>query len=872
MCVNVTPRRAPCVARDPRALDAAQPFDFEAKQRQKVEKKRTLKIGIVGFGNFGQFLAKRFIKNGHDVIATSRSDYGQIAASLNVGYYRDPDDFCEMHPDVVIFCTSILSTEATINAFPMQRLRRNTLVADVLSVKQFPKQLFLQRMPDNFDILCLHPMFGPDSGKGSWKDLPLVYDKVRVGEEKSRRERVDRLLSVFADEGCRMVEMSCEEHDIQAASSQFITHTVGRMLGTMELTETTINTKGYESLLSLVNNTSNDSFDLYYGLFMYNKNATAELSRLELAFSQVKAQLFDRLHTLIRDDIFEDASQPSGLRGAGDGDAKSEERTFKDRLIDQVNVGGSLGGSTDEKGAERAGRGRDSVSRRVKRRGVNETTLRFYRYKKNTRVDASRRHPPRTGGADRRLRGAEKKRRAPTRRFATRIRRSNALFDAHRFVSRGKTRAQCAPPCFMEDQCSTASAPAEKNAASAANTRSAGCEYFMCSDISSRFTTITATMISPTFCSRSSMELTLSHASFFSRRSRTSPSRLERARNSSNDPKPNTRHTMPSRKRSSAPTAADTKPTALFCMNAPTAWIATSFMPMAKSNPESIKDATTPSSAKAPAATSVTRTKTYSNFSFIPIILSGLRGHELEMSFWSYDISRSGYTSSSSNEPLPLPSTSSMEPFVVCALGRGSADARAATTRADETRDRGTETRPLEAHEADADAARRSRRSRDASRVRARARGRAMARAKVAAIILGTDVARARARVVARVRTASRRFNVRQLSGTSLEMTRGRGGFKKTAPSTLEGAVEICRARDLPSFARNLEKALETWVPRDVLMSADFSPASNSAGVPEGFAGERRGALETAGHASRAIAGHVPQAPAGDGHAQARGQ
>ena len=151
-----------------------------------------------------------------------------------------------------------------------------------------------------------------------------------------------------------MVEMSCEEHDIQAASSQFITHTVGRMLGTMELTETTINTKGYESLLSLVNNTYNDSFDLYYGLFMYNKNATAELSRLELAFSQVKAQLFDRLHTLIRDDIFDEASQPTGLRG-GNGKPKTggaepaEERTFKDRLIDQVNSGGSLGGSTDEK-------------------------------------------------------------------------------------------------------------------------------------------------------------------------------------------------------------------------------------------------------------------------------------------------------------------------------------------------------------------------------------------------------------------------------------------------------------------------------------------------------------------------------------------
>ncbi len=68
-----------------------------------------------------------------------------------------------------------------------------------------------------------------------------------------------------------MVEMTCEEHDKLAASSQFITHTVGRMLGRMSLPDTPINTRGYESLLSLVRNTTNDSFDLYYGLFMYNE-------------------------------------------------------------------------------------------------------------------------------------------------------------------------------------------------------------------------------------------------------------------------------------------------------------------------------------------------------------------------------------------------------------------------------------------------------------------------------------------------------------------------------------------------------------------------------------------------------------------------
>ena len=68
-------------------------------------------------------------------------------------------------------------------------------------------------------------MFGPDSGKGSWAGLNFMYERVRVGPDRRRQARVDAFLKFFADEGCRMVEMSCEEHDRQAASTQFITHT-----------------------------------------------------------------------------------------------------------------------------------------------------------------------------------------------------------------------------------------------------------------------------------------------------------------------------------------------------------------------------------------------------------------------------------------------------------------------------------------------------------------------------------------------------------------------------------------------------------------------------------------------------------------------
>ena len=49
-------------------------------------------------------------------------------------------------------------------SLPVLRLRRSTLFVDVLSVKEFPKSLLLRELPPECDILCTHPMFGPDSG------------------------------------------------------------------------------------------------------------------------------------------------------------------------------------------------------------------------------------------------------------------------------------------------------------------------------------------------------------------------------------------------------------------------------------------------------------------------------------------------------------------------------------------------------------------------------------------------------------------------------------------------------------------------------------------------------------------------------------
>lgn len=61
---------------------------------------------------------------------------------------------------------------------------------------------------------------------------------------------VSDVMQFFEKEGCKMVNMSCEEHDRQAASTQFITHTVGRVLGAMELQATPIDTRQASSTLT----------------------------------------------------------------------------------------------------------------------------------------------------------------------------------------------------------------------------------------------------------------------------------------------------------------------------------------------------------------------------------------------------------------------------------------------------------------------------------------------------------------------------------------------------------------------------------------------------------------------------------------------
>lgn len=258
-----------------------------------------MKIGVIGFGTFGQFLAGRFRAHGFDVVATSRSDYTRRAEELGVVFTGHVDDFFDAAPDIIVLSMSILSFEKVVSSLPLDRCQ-GKLVVDVLSVKAEPKEYLKRTLPNDVDILCTHPMFGPDSGKDSWKGLNFMFEKVRI----RYHEYCDAFLQIFEKEGCNMIEMSCEKHDQYAASSQFVTHTTGRILERLHLRNTPINTKGYEQLLKLIEQTTHDSFELYYGLYSQNPKAREQLTLLEDALRDLRNTLFDtarkeRKHAII---------------------------------------------------------------------------------------------------------------------------------------------------------------------------------------------------------------------------------------------------------------------------------------------------------------------------------------------------------------------------------------------------------------------------------------------------------------------------------------------------------------------------------------------------------------------------------------------
>lgn len=96
--------------------------------------------------------------------------------------------------------------------------------------------------------------------------------------------------------GCNMVEMKCSQHDKFAARSQFISHFLARMIYAYNVEETPIDTTNVITIREYSKRLTEDhSFDLFSGLYRYNKYTHDEIAILRDALDEVEQCLLQSL-------------------------------------------------------------------------------------------------------------------------------------------------------------------------------------------------------------------------------------------------------------------------------------------------------------------------------------------------------------------------------------------------------------------------------------------------------------------------------------------------------------------------------------------------------------------------------------------------
>lgn len=239
-----------------------------------------MKVGIYGLGRFGSFWAKEFAKLGIEVLGYSRTKKEEIEGVKQVS-----EEEILSQSDYLFFCVAISSFEKVLKNVK-DKIGKNTVVCDTCSVKTMPAKWMKENLSSDIYKIATHPMFGPDSGKNGLLGLPLVMCPISEIDD-----RYKKLKELFIKMDLTVLEMSSREHDKEAAYSQGVTHFVGRTLDRMSMKPTPIATRGYENLMTIVEQTCNDPMTLFYDLQRFNPYAKEMRLSLQIAIEKVLNEL-----------------------------------------------------------------------------------------------------------------------------------------------------------------------------------------------------------------------------------------------------------------------------------------------------------------------------------------------------------------------------------------------------------------------------------------------------------------------------------------------------------------------------------------------------------------------------------------------------
>lgn len=241
-------------------------------------------VSIIGFGRFGKTLY-RLLSDDFDITLYNRS--GIDSSTLLKNNTRIAKDLQDAYTSETIFYAVPISAFAQVLKKHKAYFRDDQVLIDVLSVKMYPQQVFNAVLKNRkTQALLTHPMFGPDSSKEGFNNLPLIINKFKANDETYKFWK-----NYFQIKKLRVIEMTPLEHDKLAAKSQGLTHFIGRLLEKVHFQPTIIDSLGSKKLQEIEEQTCNDTWELFHDLQTYNPFT----KKMRIQLGKAYSDLYDKL-------------------------------------------------------------------------------------------------------------------------------------------------------------------------------------------------------------------------------------------------------------------------------------------------------------------------------------------------------------------------------------------------------------------------------------------------------------------------------------------------------------------------------------------------------------------------------------------------
>ncbi|WP_299870143.1 prephenate dehydrogenase [uncultured Roseobacter sp.] len=222
-------------------------------------------LGIVGFGAFGQLVA-RHLGPYFDITAYDPSpEVANLAKQLGVC-------LTSMHAvsqaEVVLIAAPVSSFEAVVGEIA-KTCRPGALIVDVGSVKVRPSDIMRRRLPEHVDIVATHPLFGPQSAGNGIEDLKIAVCPI----QGKRHARLAAFLRKIL--GLTVIMTTPDDHDREAAVVQGLTHLIAKVLLKMGPLPTRSTTKSFDLLSEAVSMVQHDAPEVFEAIEKANPYAEA---------------------------------------------------------------------------------------------------------------------------------------------------------------------------------------------------------------------------------------------------------------------------------------------------------------------------------------------------------------------------------------------------------------------------------------------------------------------------------------------------------------------------------------------------------------------------------------------------------------------